>query len=458
MRQISVSAVSILLIFLCSAPLRAAEVSSANISLDPVHDAGGCALVTQNGYAGSDRQLFIPTVTAYYSAKDYTPNASSNWFITVEAFDPNQRLDQQAMAVDPNWGMGMYPAQTRLTAGSRYYVWAAYTGGYDGVGDCQADGGTESVSMRIVGEDSGLPDAPTAISPSATDGGATISFTAGSANDSPISNYETGTFNGIAWNFTPLNPADSSSPISVTGLTNGVSVTMRLRAVNANGVSAYSDSFSFTPASLDADSDGINDGADNCPSVSNSVQSDVDADGIGDSCDATDGRNLSGGLATLTDEQEIQLVYIGLLGRAADRPGFNYWLDEISFGLLTIQDLRFNIVNYQTEYLAGLGLLSRYDLIAELYDNLFTRAPDVAGHAYWASGGGASVAIDSLVLALMNGAGTSDTAALLNKAEVATFYKDRYSSYSKVDASLVIQLVDSSMASVETAKAAVLGL
>lgn len=458
MRQISVTALSILLITLCSTPLRAAEVSSANISLDPVHDATGCALITQNGYAGSDRQLFIPTVTAYYSAKDYTPNASSNWFITVEAFDPNQRLDQQALAVDPDWSMGMYPAQRRLTAGSRYYVWAAYTGGYGVVGDCQADGGTESVSMRVVGEDSGLPDAPTAISASATDGGATVSFTAGSANDSPISNYETGTFNGIQWNFTPLNPADSSSPISVTGLTNGVSVTMKLRAVNANGVSAFSESFSFTPASLDADSDGINDGADNCPSVSNAVQSDVDADGVGDSCDGTDGRNLSGGLATLTDEQEIQLVYVGLLGRAADRPGFNYWLDEISYGLLTIQDLRFNIVNYQTEYLTGLGLLGRYDLIAELYDNLFTRAPDAAGHAYWAAGGGASVAIDSLVLALMNGAGTSDTAALLNKAEVATFYKDRYSSYSRVDASLVIQLVDSSMASVETAKAAVLGL
>ena len=458
MRQISVTALSILLITLCSTPLRAAEVSSANISRDPVHDATGCALITQNGYAGSDRQLFIPTVTAYYSAKDYTPNASSNWFITVEAFDPNQRLDQQALAVDPDWSMGMYPAQTRLTAGSRYYVWAAYTGGYGVVGDCQADGGTESVSMRVVGEDSGLPDAPTAISASATDGGATVSFTAGSANDSPISNYETGTFNGIQWNFTPLNPADSSSPISVTGLTNGVSVTMKLRAVNANGVSAFSESFSFTPASLDADSDGINDGADNCPSVSNAVQSDVDADGVGDSCDGTDGRNLSGGLATLTDEQEIQLVYVGLLGRAADRPGFNYWLDEISYGLLTIQDLRFNIVNYQTEYLTGLGLLGRYDLIAELYDNLFTRAPDAAGHAYWAAGGGASVAIDSLVLALMNGAGTSDTAALLNKAEVATFYKDRYSSYSRVDASLVIQLVDSSMASVETAKAAVLGL
>lgn len=458
MRQIIVSAVSILLISLGAGPMKAAEVSSNNILLDPVHDPGGCVLVTQNGYAGSDRQLFIPTVTAYYSAKDYTPGASSSWFITVEAFDPNQRLDQQALAVDPNWGMGMYPAQTRLTAGSRYYVWAAYTGGYGGVGDCQADGGTESVSLRLVGEDSGLPDPPTAISASATDGGVTISFTAGSANDSPISNYETGTFNGLVWSFTPLNPADSSSPISLTGLTNGVSVTMRLRAVNANGFSAYSGSFSFTPAASDADSDGINDGVDNCPSVSNSVQSDVDADGVGDSCDALDGRNLAGGLATLTDSQEIQLVYVGLLGRAADKPGFNYWYNDIAAGLITIEDLRFNIVNYQTEYLNNLGALSRGALINELYDNLFARVPDAAGHAYWSTGGGASVAIDRLVLALMNGAGPTDTAALLNKAEVAGYYKDRYVVYSKPEATSVVEAVSASMASVETAKNLVNGL
>ena len=58
----------------------------------------------------------------------------------------------------------------------------------------------------------------------------------------------------------------------------------------------------------------------------------------------------------------------------------------------------------------------------------------------------------------MNGAGEQDTAALLNKAEVATYYTDRHGSYSKVDASLVIQVVDSSMASVETAKSAVSGM
>ena len=58
MRQISVTAFSILLITLCSTPLRAAEVSSANISLDPVHDAAGCALITGNGYAGMTAAIY----------------------------------------------------------------------------------------------------------------------------------------------------------------------------------------------------------------------------------------------------------------------------------------------------------------------------------------------------------------------------------------------------------------
>lgn len=218
---------------------------------------------------------------------------------------------------------------------------------------------------------------------------------------------------------------------------------------------AQSDGNAGAASAGDDDGDSIANDTDNCPVVANSMQSDVDADGTGDACDTFDNRNLTGGLAALTDRQEIQLVYVGLLGRAADRPGFDYWVDEISSGKFSIEDLRHNIVNYQSEYLETLGLLSRYDLIAELYANLFTRVPDAAGHVYWATGGGASVQIDRLVLALLNGAGVSDTAALLNKAEVATYYTDSYSFYLKSDASQVIESVDSSMASVEVAKKAV---
>jgi len=240
-----------------SSVIKAAEIVSVGpITLTPTYDVAGCALATSNGYAGTDKQLFIPSVDGYYSVKDYTPGASSEWLITVEAFDPNQTLVSQALAVDPGYGGGLYPAQSSLTAGDRYYAWAVYSGGYGSVSGCQADGATETVSFLIVGEDSGLPSPPTGISATPTNGGATVSFTPGSANGSAITNYEYGTFNGDEWSFTALSPADSSSPISITGLSNGVSVTMKLRAVNANGTSTYSADFSFTPqapASVEVD-------------------------------------------------------------------------------------------------------------------------------------------------------------------------------------------------------------
>ena len=100
----------------------AAEIYSVGpIALNPTYSVAGCALVTSNGYAGTDRRLFIPSADGYYSIKDYTPGASSFWLITVEAFDPTQRLDEQALAVDPSWGGGSYPAQAALTLGVRLH-------------------------------------------------------------------------------------------------------------------------------------------------------------------------------------------------------------------------------------------------------------------------------------------------------------------------------------------------
>jgi len=234
---------------ICSFGVSAAEIYSVGpITLTPTYDVAGCALVTENGYGGTDRRLFIPSEDGYYSIKDYTPTASSRWLITDEAFDPNQRLVDQALAVDPGYGGGGYPAQAALTAGGRYLAWAVYTGGYGAVAGCQSDGASETVDFRIVGEDSGLPSPPTGISASPIGGGATVSFTPGSANGSAITNYEYGSFDGLDWNFTALSPADGSSPITISGQSNGVSVTMRLRAVNANGSSAHSENFTFTPA------------------------------------------------------------------------------------------------------------------------------------------------------------------------------------------------------------------
>ena len=168
--------------------------------------------------------------------------------------------------------------------------------------------------------------------------------------------------------------------------------------------------------------------------------------GASASCSA--GPNLS----SLSTEEQVQLVYVGLLSRAADSPGLNYWIDDINSGF-TIEKLRENIVLFQTEYLEDLGTLLRPDLVPRLYQNLFTRSPDDAGEAYWVSGDGATVAADRLVLALINGAGCTDRKTLTNKAEAASYYTNNYQTYNKTHAINAVKDVDSTDASLAAAKA-----
>ena len=70
------------------------------------------------------------------------------------------------------------------------------------------------------------------------DGRATISFTAGSDHDNAITNYLYST-NGV--DYIALDPADAASPITVPGLTNGESVSVRLKARNSVGDSPPSE-------------------------------------------------------------------------------------------------------------------------------------------------------------------------------------------------------------------------
>ena len=234
------------MLFNVASGANAAEVSSTNLTLNPAYDAAGCALVANNGYGGTDRQLFIPAQDGYFWIKDFSSNTLI-WIITPEAFDPNQRLVDQALAT--SFGAPEDPLQVYLTAGTRVLVWAAYTGGYGTVAACQTDPANTTVTMRVVGEDSGIPNPPTALAATAQNGGASIAFTAGANNGSAITNYQFGTFNGGLgeWVYTALNPADATSPIVVAGFPNDVAVTVRLKAVNANGASTDSAAVTFTP-------------------------------------------------------------------------------------------------------------------------------------------------------------------------------------------------------------------
>ncbi len=123
-----------------------------------------------------------------------------------------------------------------------------------------------------------------------------------------------------------------------------------------------------------------------------------------------------------TVSEQIQQVYIGLLGRAADLSGLEYWNQEIDQGTLSLEQLRANIVNEQPEYASGLGALARASVIVELYSRMFSRIPAEDELAYWAEEGGSTVNVDQLVFALSNGAAQEDAQALSMKTAAAEQY------------------------------------
>lgn len=92
------------------------------------------------------------------------------------------------------------------------------------------------------------PAAPTITSITPSNGTLSVAFTAGATNGSAITNYEFSTNNGANW--TVRSPVATTSPISISGLTNGTAYNVRIRAVNAAGAGDSSTAVSATPSAV----------------------------------------------------------------------------------------------------------------------------------------------------------------------------------------------------------------
>ena len=111
------------------------------------------------------------------------------------------------------------------------------------------DLGDSAASAAVTFTTEGVPGAPTSLSASSITGStAAIAFTAGAANGASITNYKfaVSTDNVTYGAYTALDPADASTPITVTGLTSGTLQYIKLKAVNSNGDSAASAAVSLT--------------------------------------------------------------------------------------------------------------------------------------------------------------------------------------------------------------------
>ena len=128
---------------------------------------------------------------------------------------------------------------------------------------------------------------------------------------------------------------------------------------------------------------------------------------------------------------DIQELYIGILGRAADHEGLYYWADQIIAGTSTLENTR-TAFTQQVEYTSIYAGLGNRELVTKIYQNFIEREPDAEGLAYWVGELDAGlIGPDSMVNAIINavkeeGATNpqtlSDRIVLSNKVGIATSF------------------------------------
>ncbi len=142
--------------------------------------------------------------------------------------------------------------------------------------------------------------------------------------------------------------------------------------------------------------------------------------------------------------QQVQQLYVGYLGRAADQRGLDYWLNELNAEppVLTLENLRSNFVNEQPEYANVYAGLNRQQTVTEIYQNLFGRIPSDSEVAYWTFE--SVVNTDLLITAFLNAASPTDRLIVDNKVAIAQQITAAYAGTSLDDDALVAQLRETS--------------
>jgi hypothetical protein len=168
-----------------------------------------------------------------------------DWDAPAAGDAPTGYIVQYKKSIDPDSAYVTFSSPTAptsvetvtgLTNGVSYSFRVAGTNSY----------GTGTFSAVREAMPVGPPPAPTSLAATAKASSAEISFTdPSSSGGAAITNYEYTLNNGSTW--VALSPADTSTPITVPGLTDGQSYSIKLRAVNSYGGGTPSAAVSVTP-------------------------------------------------------------------------------------------------------------------------------------------------------------------------------------------------------------------
>lgn len=105
---------------------------------------------------------------------------------------------------------------------------------------------SSAVSVRT----HGVPSQPSITSTNSRDGAVDVYFTAGANGGSQVTNFEYSTDGGTNW--VTRNPSSTLSPLVISGLTNGTTYSIAIRAVNSVGSGAASTTASVKPRTVPA--------------------------------------------------------------------------------------------------------------------------------------------------------------------------------------------------------------
>lgn len=119
---------------------------------------------------------------------------------------------------------------------------------------------------------------------------------------------------------------------------------------------------------------------------------------------------------------QIQALYVGYLGRAADQAGLDFWTSAINTGKSTIESVALGFT-LSPEYKAKYAGLDSAGLVDAIYKNVLGRTADADGKAFWVGEIAKGAATpENLLAKMINSLGTVDQQVIGNKVYVAGLY------------------------------------